>query len=75
VDPPFKNPPLSPFVKGGCRGIIELDGGQHYSDEGIADDIVRDNYMSNTGLKVLRFSDREIFENLHSVVESIWRQL
>ena len=55
--------------------IIELDGGQHYSDEGIADDIVRDNYMSSRGLKILRFSDREIFENLHSVVESIWRQL
>jgi len=55
--------------------IIELDGGQHYSDEGKADDRMRDNYMVSIGLKVLRFSDREIFENLHGVLESIWSQL
>ena len=52
--------------------IIELDGGQHYSDKGQAKDKIRDEYMRSIGLKILRFSDREIFENLHGVLERIW---
>ena len=55
--------------------IIELDGGQHYSDEGKTDDRIRDNYIVSIGLKVLRFSDREIFENLQGVLKSIWSRL
>lgn len=52
--------------------IIELDGGQHYSDEGMRKDRERDAYMVGFGLSVLRFSDREVFENLGEVVEKIW---
>jgi very-short-patch-repair endonuclease len=55
--------------------IIELDGGQHYRVEGKEDDKIRDNYMKNIGLKVLRFSDREVFENLEGIVERIWSNL
>jgi len=43
--------------------IIELDGGQHYTNDGIHKDIKRDDYLKSLGLKVLRFSDREIFES------------
>ena len=49
--------------------IIEVDGGQHYSDEGIIKDRVRDNYMRGQGLRVLRFSAREVFVNLEGVIE------
>ena len=52
--------------------IIELDGGQHYSEEMRARDGLRDKYMESLGLRVLRFSDREIFENLTAVLEKIW---
>jgi very-short-patch-repair endonuclease len=44
--------------------IIELDGGQHYSDEGMRKDKIRDNYLENLGLTVLRFSDRDVLGNL-----------
>jgi len=57
------------------RLIIELDGGQHYSAEGMRKDQERDAYLKNMGLKVLRFSDREVFENLTGVVESIYEVL
>ena len=55
--------------------VIELDGGQHYSSEGKAKDMTRDGYMKDIGLKVLRFSDKEVFENTQSVLERIWGYL
>lgn len=51
--------------------VIELDGGQHYTEEGNARDRDRDDYMASVGLRVLRFSDREVFENIEGVVERI----
>ena len=52
--------------------VIELDGGQHYSEAIQAIDKSRDRYMERVGLKVLRFSDKEAFENLPGVLEEIW---
>ena len=54
--------------------VIEMDGGQHYSEAMQAKDKSRDRYIENLGLKVLRFSDKEIFENLTGVLEEIWRR-
>ena len=55
--------------------IIELDGGQHYTDSGVSKDRMRDNYMREQGYTILRFSDREIFENLAGVIERIYGDL
>ncbi len=55
--------------------VIELDGGQHYSDEGKRRDHTRDDYLAGLGLRVIRFSDREIFENLKGVLEKSWELL
>jgi len=55
--------------------VIELDGGQHYSPEGKAKDQTRDGYMKGKGLRVLRFSDKEVFENTDGVLERIWGYL
>jgi very-short-patch-repair endonuclease len=55
--------------------VIEVDGGQHYSDKGKQKDRMRDNYMSQLGLKVLRFSDREVLKNLNGVIDVIWKNL
>ncbi len=55
--------------------VVEVDGGQHYSSEGKQKDEVRDSYMAQLGLSVLRFSDREVFKELERVVEAIWRHL
>ncbi len=51
--------------------IIEVDGGQHYQDEGDRRDKVRDDYMKNLGMRILRVSDREVLQNLNGVVERI----
>lgn len=55
--------------------VIELDGGQHYSNEGLEKDQMRDDYLRVQELKVLRFSDRDVFENLNGVVEKIYEFL
>lgn len=55
--------------------IIEIDGGQHYSPEGKEKDGIKDAYMANLGIKVIRFSDREVFEKFHAVIEEIWSYL
>jgi very-short-patch-repair endonuclease len=52
--------------------VIELDGGQHYSETGRAKDRTRDDVLREMGIKVLRFSDRDVFENMDGVMEGIW---
>lgn len=55
--------------------VIELDGGQHYNNDGKEKDAQRDAYLASIGLKVLRFSDRDVFENLDGILEKIWALL
>ena len=55
--------------------VIELDGGQHYNPEGIMKDDIRDSYMREHGLKVLRFSDRDVLKDPDAVVERIYGEL
>jgi very-short-patch-repair endonuclease len=55
--------------------VIEIDGGQHYSETGKTKDRTRDDVFTRMGIKVLRFSDRDIFENIGGVMEGIWRCL
>ncbi|MFH1703429.1 MAG: endonuclease domain-containing protein [Nitrospirota bacterium] len=55
--------------------IIEVDGGQHYVPEGKEKDRQRDRILEGMGLTVLRFSDREVFENGEAVLGKIWEYL
>jgi very-short-patch-repair endonuclease len=55
--------------------IVEVDGGQHYSREGMWKDKVRDAYMVGLGLTVLRSTDRAALENIDAVVEKIYESL
>ena len=48
--------------------IIELDGGQHYSEVGMEKDKIRDNYLASLGFTVLRFSDRDVLKNIDEVL-------
>ena len=52
--------------------VIELDGGQHYSETGKATDRTRDDVLAEMGMTVLRFSDRDVFENIGGLMEEIW---
>jgi very-short-patch-repair endonuclease len=51
--------------------VIEVDSGQHYSGEKQKSDFKRDEYLKSIGLKVLRFSDREVLMDIDGVLENI----
>ena len=55
--------------------IVEIDGGQHYSEENIVKDEVRDKFLSDLGFRVLRFSNSDVFKNIEGVVEEIYNHL
>jgi len=60
------------FYCPGAKLVIEVDGGQHYTDTGIEKDKSRDGYLEGRGFKVLRFSDIEVLNEIEAVVESIY---
>ncbi len=55
--------------------IIELDGSQHYEEEGEEYDKKRDAFLVSLGYTVLRYSDKEVNANFEGVCEDIWNHL
>ena len=53
------------------RLAVELDGGQHFTLEGLAYDKRRTDYLAARSIRVLRFTNRELFENSDGVLETI----
>jgi very-short-patch-repair endonuclease len=58
-----------------ARLVVEIDGGQHYSEAGMAKDAARDRHLGDLGLTVMRFSAREVFENTEGVLQRIYEGL
>ena len=52
--------------------IIEVDGSQHFEDDGKQADVLRDAYFNSLGLMVLRYSNRQINQEFSRVCEDIW---
>ena len=55
--------------------VIELDGSQHFSQQGKQNDSVRDHYMNSLGLTVLRYSNADISYNFPGVCQDILNHL
>ena len=53
--------------------VIECDGSQHFTDEGLEADRMRDDALAQLGLKVFRFDNGQLVEQLDSVVEVIYQ--
>ena len=51
------------FYCAGAKLVIELDGSQHYTDQGISSDEKRTQCLQKHGLLVLRFSNLDIDTN------------
>ena len=54
-----------------ARLVIELDGSQHYEQDGLAHDVQRTQFLESLGLKVLRFSNTDVNQQLSSVCQQI----
>ena len=53
--------------------VIECDGGQHYTKEGLEADWIRDQALAELGLTVLRFDNGQVMRAIDGVVESIYQ--
>ena len=51
--------------------IIELDGGQHFSDDAEKEDFIRTKALEATGLKLFRIPNSDIDKNFNGVCEFI----
>ena len=56
-----------------ARLVIELDGSQHYTEDGVAYDTVRTEIIEKYDLHVVRFSNRDIDYNFDGVCQMIDR--
>lgn len=59
------------FYCASAKLVIEIDGSQHYTEEGRRHDAARSRALAQYGLKVLRFSNHEINTQFSSVCEAI----
>ena len=63
-------PYIADFVSSRAKLIVELDGSQHLSTKGLADDAQRTRYLEREGFRVLRFNNVEVLKN-SSVVAGV----
>ncbi len=59
------------FYCASAKIVIEIDGSQHYTDEGIKKDIERDRLLRSLDLKVLRYTNLDINKNFSGVCSDI----
>ena len=52
--------------------VIECDGGQHYTDEGLDADRIRDEALTQQGLVILRFDNGKILLEIDSVISKVF---
>ena len=68
-------PYIVDFYCAAAQLVIELDGSQHYEESGLNADRERDTCLSGLGLKVLRYSNRDVMQNFDGVCEDILQHL
>jgi len=62
---------IADFCCLGTRLVIEVDGGQHTTDQAIIYDNQRTAYLESQGLRVLRFTNHEVMQSMNSVLDTI----
>lgn len=67
--------PISNFIADfychAARLVVELDGSQHYDEQGLIYDKERAAILEQYGVKVLRFSNLEVERNFQGVCTAI----
>ena len=62
---------IADFVCHAALLVIELDGGQHYSDSAEQKDAARSSVIHAKGFQVLRFSNQDVMTNRDGVLETV----
>ena len=62
---------IADFYCSAARLVVELDGSQHYEEQGLIYDKERAAVLEQYGVKVLRFSNLEVERNFQGVCTAI----
>ena len=68
-------PYIADFYCAGAKLVIELDGSQHFEEDGPARDQARDAYLTGLGLLVLRYTNVQVHRHFNEVCEDILKHL
>jgi very-short-patch-repair endonuclease len=72
----YRQKPLGPYIvdfyAAKPKLIIEIDGAQHFEPAHQARDSVRDAWLTQQGLRVLRFDNLQVLQETEAVLEQIW---
>ena len=49
------------------RLVIEVDGGGHYSEEGMGNDEKRSKFLRGFGIRTIRFSNLDVLKNMEGL--------
>ena len=58
---------IADFYCAKANVVIELDGSQHYEDDGLFNDEKRTAYLEQYGIKVIRISNLDVLKNFEGV--------
>ena len=77
--PFYRQKPLAQFIVdfycAAAMLVIELDGSQHYAPDAQQYDAVRTQTLEAMGLRVLRFDNRQVLQELDAVIEVIFAEV
>ena len=62
---------IADFYCARAKLVIELDGSQHFTDEGLRYDQTRGEFLEEYGLEIVRIPNNEINDNFDGVCEFI----
>ena len=65
-------PYIADFYCAQVRLVVELDGSQHFEEEGLSKDKERDEFFRNLNITVKRYSNLDVNLNFDSVCQDIY---
>ena len=66
---------IADFYCPALKVVVEVDGGQHYSEDGKIYDDQRDKFFRTLDIRTIRFNNLDVLRNLEGVVENLQKEL
>ncbi len=64
---------IADFFCNRLKLVIELDGYSHSFEHSYQKDQIRDKFLNDLGIVVLRFNDEDVIRNIDDVLSAIWK--
>ena len=66
---------IADFYCSELRLVIELDGSQHYEENSLEYDNIREEFMKSLDIKTIRFRNLDVFKSLDEVMERVYSEV